>query len=645
VLLLLACAIDNDIDEKDDAPFFETGVDTGADTDGTDTDTTVEELCNGVDDDGDGAIDEGFPDDDGNGRADCVDGACPPLTLGEAGEVSVPDVCDGADMPEVTDPWSIVVKWTWTAPAASVGYTGSYSTPTVANVDDDNGDGRVDDRDDPDVLIVTAAGSLTALEGATGAEKWTVTGIDGRASVVVGDVDADGWPDIVTGGPGARVLTFEGDGTPKWTAATGGDPLHTVSPVLADLEGDGSPEVLDDRLVLHGLDGTLAFDLGQSLTTYSFRMPAVGDVDRDGDQEIAFNGKLFDSDGTELWDSGVVYWYGLWPVMIQADGDDEAEIAFVGDTLGLYNADGTEVFEVAYAAHGYSNVPCAGDFDGDGAAELAFAATDTMHLYELDGTLAWSTTIEDSSGLSGCSGWDPDNDGALEILYGDQQRFVILDGRTGAVLYEDTSRDSQTLLDYPTVADLDGDGHGEILVVNDSLNTDVAVTVYEHAGGGWPAAGRTWPVHDFAITNVTADHSISAAPEASWLTTNTYRARPAVDDPALPDLVVSIQDQCVADCDYGPVAIAVQVSNQGARRVDAGAILTVYADDDTGERLVATIVLPEVPGGTALDGIEIPLTVADLGQYGWIVRVDEANVIAECDDANNEDRWTDVACP
>lgn len=82
-------------------------------------------------------------------------------------------------------------------------------------------------------------------------------------------------------------------------------------------------------------------------------------------------------------------------------------------------------------------------------------------------------TIEDSSGLSGCSGWDPNNDGALEILYADQPRFVILDGRTI------------------------------------------------------------------------------------------------------------------------PVAIAAQVSNQGARRVDAGAILTVYADDDTGERLVATVVLPE----------------------------------------------------
>lgn len=35
--------------------------------------TLKPEVCNGVDDDGNGSIDEGFPDTDGDGRADCVD--------------------------------------------------------------------------------------------------------------------------------------------------------------------------------------------------------------------------------------------------------------------------------------------------------------------------------------------------------------------------------------------------------------------------------------------------------------------------------------------------------------------------------------------------------------------------------------------
>lgn len=36
-------------------------------------DTGAVEICNGVDDDGDGSVDEGFPDLDGDGMADCVD--------------------------------------------------------------------------------------------------------------------------------------------------------------------------------------------------------------------------------------------------------------------------------------------------------------------------------------------------------------------------------------------------------------------------------------------------------------------------------------------------------------------------------------------------------------------------------------------
>jgi subtilase family serine protease len=79
--------------------------------------------------------------------------------------------------------------------------------------------------------------------------------------------------------------------------------------------------------------------------------------------------------------------------------------------------------------------------------------------------------------------------------------------------------------------------------------------------------------------------------------------------------------------------------------VSAGTTLNVYANDDTGERLVATSILPEILAGTSLDGIEFPLTAADIGKYGWIVRVDEEGDVAECDETNNEDRYTDSICP
>ena len=69
------------------------------------------------------------------------------------------------------------------------------------------------------------------------------------------------------------------------------------------------------------------------------------------------------------------------------------------------------------------------------------------------------------------------------------------------------------------------------------------------------------------------------------------------------------------------------------------------SDDDTGPRLVATQVLPEIAAGTRLDGIQFDLRPADVGCCGWLVRVDEESALYECDETNNEDRWSDTTCP
>ncbi len=107
---------------------------------------------------------------------------------------------------------------------------------------------------------------------------------------------------------------------------------------------------------------------------------------------------------------------------------------------------------------------------------------------------------------------------------------------------------------------------------------------------------------------------------------------------------------CVADCEYGPVKLAFQVSNQGGADVPAGAIATVYAADGGGShRLVATIVLPEVPAGRAIRGIEVELTPADVGRNGFVVKVDNdgtgTGVVGECDEDNNENDYRDGGCP
>lgn len=68
---------------------------------------SVEQRCDGFDDDGDGRVDEGHPDSDGDGTADCVDADNDNDGVADDDEIargsnpadraSTPEVCDGAD--------------------------------------------------------------------------------------------------------------------------------------------------------------------------------------------------------------------------------------------------------------------------------------------------------------------------------------------------------------------------------------------------------------------------------------------------------------------------------------------------------------------------------------------------------------------
>lgn len=652
LLVLSGCVIDSGLNEK---PEEGEGFDTATTIDPpVDTDTDIpppEEECNGYDDDGDGLIDEDFPDDNANGRADCLDLTCD-ISVGSADVVALIEECQGttgSGGTEVVDPWSVREKWTFRAPSADSSASNSYSQPVIGNLDDDNGDGRIDEDDSPEVVIVAfgSRGYIVAVDGATGVEKWSYAGSTTTGGVIIADIDSDGRPDVVTYDSSQRPMALEGDGTLKWTASR--SPTATSYPLIstADLDEDGNPEVIADDLVLEGATGDVLFSLNNSISN-PYRIAAVADVDNDGDQEIFMGGTAYDSDGSTLWTTGEIGTYGFWPIILNADSDDEAEIGFVGQNWTLWEDDGTEIYSVRYGATAQPGPPCAGDFDGDGVAEVAWPAYQTLVMYELDGTAVWSVPMNDTSGLAGCSGYDFNNDGALEILFADQDSFKILDGATGATNYINNDHASGTVFEYPVVADLDADGHTEIVLVSNYGATWGLAVAFEHDGDGWPAAGSTWATHDFAITNINPDGSVPAAPEPSWLKYNVYRARVAADDPSTADLIATIDDVCVADCTYGPVQVSLRVANQGGIDVDAGATLALYAEDET-RRLIATVTLPAIPMGAMIEGIVVDLDPADVGFYGFTAVVDDdgygLDSVGECDETNNEDTWSDVYCP
>jgi hypothetical protein len=421
--------------------------------------------------------------------------------------------------------------------------------------------------------------------------------------------------------------------------------------ITADLDGDGFPEVLLDDIILDGSTGDMLFQLGASLSA-RYRMAAVADVDMDGDQEIFMAGVAYDSDGSVLWRTGERGTYGFWPIIVQADSDPEAEIGFVGESWTLWDHDGTLIYERDYAGYwgrSQPGPPSVGDFDGDGEAEVAWPSYQNLVMYELDGTEVWSVYIDDTTGIAGCSGFDVNGDGALEILFADQSSFTIFDGATGMELYTNTGHSSDTIHEYPTIADIDNDGSAEIVITSNFWSGSWGVvTAFEHDGAGWPASGSTWATHDFRMTDVNADGSVPAEPEPSWLAHNVYRARVAADDTTMPDLSVAHVDFCVTNCDGGFVKISFQVFNQGGANVEEETAWTLYRNDGGVLTVVTTGTVDPINAGEAPEGIEVVVRVEDAGTDGFVVSVDDegslVGIVDECDEDNNTYVYDDSFC-
>src|SRR5262249_52928039 len=152
--------------------------------------------------------------------------------------------------------WLPVVQW-------FSGLTDPYisAMPVVAPLIDTNGDGQINERDVPAVLVNSGTASpstrLTALRGDTGQGIFSIpysVPVDAQAAPGVGDVDADGRPEIfLKGFVSGTLYAFNNDGSLKWTSQKVTD--SSTSPVLVDLDGDGKSEILFGGAVLN-FDGT-----------------------------------------------------------------------------------------------------------------------------------------------------------------------------------------------------------------------------------------------------------------------------------------------------------------------------------------------------------------------------------------------------
>lgn len=211
--------------------------------------------------------------------------------------------------------------------------------------------------------------------------------------------------------------------------------------------------------------------------------PIVFDLDGDGDLEIVSAGAVFNQDGTVAWE---------WPngvfrtAIANLDDTPDAEVVMLtavpggGNLEGLhaFKANGEELWSFPLThtnIFGYLGVA---DVDRDGLPDILLTAfdygTNRDYLLVLDreGQVKWLHYFPVTPPQQSHTGpdnrpavYDLDDDGVPEVIVQTTHDVYFLDGTDGQVEttfhYNTVGNGIETLI--PTVADLDGNGHAEVV--------------------------------------------------------------------------------------------------------------------------------------------------------------------------------------
>lgn len=532
------------------------------------------------------------------------------------------------------------------------------ATPIVVNLTDDNDDGRTDADDIPEIAFLTydlendgccnRNATLRIVHGACNPDGTMRTlasldypAADNSSGIAAGDLDGDGVAEIVAvgmyGSPnaqgyprpqGAMAWKRVADNGTRWTLLwenmqypTFG--VHTRGGAvvsIADLYGDGEPEVIIGNVVLSGQSGELVWDGvvtsggtgGIGNNAFLGPYATVADIDLDDAPEIIAGNTAYDRDGRVEWTfeytsqngecSGGLPCDGFTAVA-NLDDDDFGEVVIVrqGEVFVLEH-DGQLLWKQSIplidCEYNESGPPTIADFDGDGRAEIGTAAADYYVVLDMDcdadpvpagcagkGVL-WQTTNEDcSSRVTASSVFDFEGDGKAEMIYADETDFRIFDGTTGAVLFDDQTHGSHTRIEMPIVADVDNDGNSEVVIPENSAQEGTpGLEVWEDAADNWVRTRRIWNQHAYNVTNVNEDGTIPRHPRPNWLDPRLNNFRQNVQPSGLfdaPDLTIHAITVDADDCSRTFEAdIAVLVANDGALSINPGVPVVVTAEAD-----------------------------------------------------------------
>ena len=484
------------------------------------------------------------------------------------------------------------------------GATTRVVSPALADMDHDG-----------DIEIVAGC-QVLSLEGAAGAFTLRQLFDAGtcaepsqtHAAVTVANLDDDPDLEITSGG-----AAFDTDGRLMWPAM--GVAQEHGHPAVADLDGDGLPEVINVRsgalIVRDGATGVVR--VGAGGTWYASNVPIPGGGN------------------------------GGPPTVADFDGDGLPEIASAG--RGQY---------AVYDPDCLATPPRAGGDCTPGTTNF----------------LRWSAVTQDiSSSVTGSSVFDFQGDGVAEAIYNDECWLHIYDGRTGdEVLMMPRPNSSRTAMEYPLVVDVDRDGNSEIVVpanndqavsrdnCDDAYSAEFGVPIAMldpefrtgtfgiYAFGDpmdrWVRTRRIWNQFTYHVTNVEELGGIPRDEVANWSVPGLNNFRTNVQGEGVfnaPNLTVELE--IVALCGDRSLRLSAVVTNAGSRGVPAGVPVEFVRTMPEPMASVGSAMTtrPLLPGASERVTITVPDVPFDT-ELVFSVTVDGASAtmpVLECNEDDN----------
>ncbi len=244
-----------------------------------------------------------------------------------------------------------------------------------------------------------------------------------------------------------------------------------ASPVLADLDNDGTIEVI----VCASRDRQVICLNGQGELRWGY---SIHDSSTDGIQST--------------------------PSVADFDGDGKQEVFFItaGGTLGCLDCQGQLLWSTSVDDKVDYSAPVLGDIDGDGALNIVFGSeSGTLYCYDDVGTKLWHYQGKGQvRGIPALTFHEPSGSMRVYATFGEGES-VCLNAEGDAVWthHEPSARNERR--SGPALGDFDGDGALEVVLATDDCQVIVRDAFTGVEKWRWKAAHRVDQTHSFALVD------------------------------------------------------------------------------------------------------------------------------------------------